>query len=204
MMDSFVTGRQGSLLCKGKRVISQEDKKRRVDQVFIGQQNDLPDAGNYLVIVQGIYATSEPMAQGQPIVRAGCCGSALVQLAKNPRPQNGKSTSSKPSASSSQSTTDMKGGPGTGDSSTPMNSPPGSAASSSIRGEKVEFTFVNVGKIGGFMHWSDLREKTTNPSAPRLFCYADVADPLIDAGWEWPRLQENGSVPILRILLWTE
>jgi hypothetical protein len=180
IMDSFTTGRQGAMSCRGKRTIREEDKKRRVDQVLKGKQKDLPGPGDSLVIVQGIFATSEPTAYGEPIIRAGCCGSALVRLES----EDGKSTPSKQGSSSKQSTPNTKGIPRIEASSTPNKSPPGIAASSELHSKEVQSAYVHNGKIGGFMHWSDLQEKTNYTNIPRLFCYAEVADPLIEAGWE--------------------
>lgn len=155
MIDSFVTGRQGELLCKGKRVIKQEDKQRRVDPILRGKQEDLPEAGVFVVIVQGVFATTEPIIYGSPKIRAGVCGSALVRL------------------------TTSKEGEGAGiDESSPI-----SGRSSELHAQTVECTFENTGEIGGFMRWSDLQDKTSDSPTPRLYCYAEVTDPLVDAGW---------------------
>ena len=101
IMDNFTTGRQGNMSCRGKCVISQEDKKKRVDSTVTGKQKDLPDTGIFLVLVQGIFATSDPIAYGEPIFRARCCGSALVRLKSQ---RAGKSTTRKQGTSSKQST----------------------------------------------------------------------------------------------------
>lgn len=60
MIDRFTTGRQGQLLCKGKRIIRPQDKERRVDQVLRDKQKDLPETGRYLVLVQGILLPVNP------------------------------------------------------------------------------------------------------------------------------------------------
>ena len=161
MIDSFTTGRQGQLLCKGKRIIKPEDKERRVDQVLRGKQKDLLEVGRYLVLVQGIFATSEPMIYGEPITRAGDCGSAVVRLrADEESRDDGKSSLV-------------------------------SAASTKLHAQRVERMFVNNDEIGGFMHWSDLQEKTTRINIPRLYCYAEVTDPLTEAGWRVAKTAEK-------------
>jgi hypothetical protein len=103
MMDSFTTGRQGGMLCKGKRVISQEEREKRVDWVIVGKQKDLPGAGTYMAIVQGIFATSEP------IIRARCCGSPVVRLVETTRLLDG--ISGEPSTPSTKGTPDIRGSP---------------------------------------------------------------------------------------------
>ena len=181
VIDSFSTGRQGGLVCRGKRIVSQEDKEKRVDLVLIGNQKDLPNVGTYMVIVQGIYATSEPMAIGEPIIRAGCCGSAIVKLAT---PWKKKSTPRK-GTSSKRGTPNKKDTSGIGESSTSNKN------FSMLNSETVEMGLVHNGEIGGFMHWSDLQEKTTFANIPRLLCYTEVADPLIDAGWTVAKTTEK-------------
>lgn len=173
MMDSFTTGRQGGMLCKGKRVITCEDKEKRVDRFLLGKPEDLPDVGKYLVLTQGIFATSEPVANGEPIIRAGCCGSAVVQLEKTTRQRKAKK---------SKSADKTKHEAGTGSPSKKDGS--SSVAASELDAKASEQGFVNSGKIGGFMHWSDLQGKNQGDNIPRLLCYAEVTDPLIDAGWE--------------------
>jgi hypothetical protein len=121
----------------------------------MGKQKNLPGTGTYMDIVQGVFATSDPIANGEPIIRAGYCGSAVVQLVR----QDKKSTPSKQGTSSKQSTPNAKGTPGIEDSSTSNKSSPGIVASSELRGEKVQQGYVHYGKIGGFMHWSDLQAK---------------------------------------------
>jgi hypothetical protein len=166
MMDSFVTGRQVGLMFRGVRTVTQEDKERRTDPDLKGMQKDLPAKGRYLDLDQGIFATSDPEAYGMPIVREGCCGSALVQLIESKRPQDMKST---------QKTPKTKGTSVEGDSSTPTRS-------SGLRAKKEELSIENNGKIGGFMHLCDLQEKSTFGS--RLYCYVEITEPLIEAGWE--------------------
>ncbi|KAK2802824.1 hypothetical protein FQN50_007230 [Emmonsiellopsis sp. PD_5] len=41
---------------------------------------------------------------------------------------------------------------------------------------------LDKGEICGIMHWADLEQKYGRDS--KLFCFADVLDPLIDDGWE--------------------
>ncbi|OBT77299.1 hypothetical protein VF21_03449 [Pseudogymnoascus sp. 05NY08] len=57
VIDDDAMGSHTAMLCKGKTVISQPDQ-----------------------VVMGIFATSDPVAYGEPSIRAGCCGSALVRL----------------------------------------------------------------------------------------------------------------------------
>jgi hypothetical protein len=74
------------------------------------------------------------MANGEPIIRAGCCGSALVHLVEKTEPQDGENTPSKQGISSKESTSNTKGTLGIGDV-TLKDSTPGSAASSGLRGQ---------------------------------------------------------------------
>lgn len=55
VIDSFTTGYQAGMLCKGKRVISLKDKAKRTDDTLKGNQKDLPGAGTYMVLVQGVF-----------------------------------------------------------------------------------------------------------------------------------------------------
>lgn len=71
VVDSFTTGYQAGMLCKGKRFISPKDKAKRTYDTLKGKQKDLPKAGTYMVIVQGVFATSAPITNGMPIIRAG-------------------------------------------------------------------------------------------------------------------------------------
>lgn len=110
MIDNDATGCQGAMLCKGKTVISQTEE-----------------------IVLGIFATSDCVAYGDPDIRARCCGSALVRLAKS---------------------TEAEGG------------------------------FEKSGEIGGFIVGSELGEESGSDIIPRLLCYAEVNDGVIEAGGE--------------------
>jgi hypothetical protein len=65
VIDNKAAGCQGALLCKGKTVIA--DGK----------------------VVLGIFATSDAMEYGDPGIRAGCCGSALVRLEKDEDDEGG-------------------------------------------------------------------------------------------------------------------
>ncbi|KFX88526.1 hypothetical protein O988_08993 [Pseudogymnoascus sp. VKM F-3808] len=58
-------GCQGAMLCKGKTVIAEGE------------------------VVLGIFATSDAMGYGDPGIRAGCCGSALVRLEKGEEDEGG-------------------------------------------------------------------------------------------------------------------
>lgn len=167
-IDSFTTGRQGNLLYKGKRVIIKEDKTRNTDRTIVELQADLPDEGKYMVIAQGIYATSEPMPNGEPFIRAGCCVSALIRLSKVSNIKDG-----------SVGTSTRGEVPAVMDQSTAPSPAIGKAAG--IRGSRVEQRFAHAGELSGFMHWSDIREKHT--ITPSLFCYAEITDHLIEAGW---------------------
>ncbi|OBT90583.1 hypothetical protein VE02_01060 [Pseudogymnoascus sp. 03VT05] len=54
------------MLCKGETVISQPNQ-----------------------VVMGIFATSDPVAYGEPGIRAGCCGSALVRMDRSTEAEGG-------------------------------------------------------------------------------------------------------------------
>lgn len=66
MIDDDAMGSHTAMLCKGKTVISQTDQ-----------------------VVMGIFATSDPVAYGEPGIRAGCCGSALVRMDRSTGAEGG-------------------------------------------------------------------------------------------------------------------
>lgn len=109
VIDNDGTGCHGAMLCKGKTVISQHDS----DQVVLG-----------------IFATSDSIAYGDPSIRAGCCGSALVRLEKS---------------------MEAKGG------------------------------FEKSGEVGGVIVASEFEGGSIPENTPRLLCFAEVNDALIEA-----------------------
>jgi len=176
MIDSFSTGRQSSFQCQGKRVIKEEDKKKRQDPQLKRDPKNLPNVGTYNVLVQGAFATGDALVHGMPIVRDGCCGSALVRLVK---PE-----SKKKDTSSAQVTPSKQ--------AAPSHNAPDAEGSMSIRNpssprplkaSKKEMGFQHTGEVGGFMHWSDIQSRTHLGLIPKLLCYAEVMDPLIADGW---------------------
>ncbi|KFZ15360.1 hypothetical protein V502_05666 [Pseudogymnoascus sp. VKM F-4520 (FW-2644)] len=112
VIDNEGTGCHGAMLCKGKTVISQN--------------------GNDEVVL-GVFATSDSAAYGDPSIRAGCCGSALVRLEKSREAEGG---------------------------------------------------FEKSGKIGGVIVASELEGGSIRDNTPRLLCFAEVNDALIEAGGE--------------------
>lgn len=101
------------------------------------------------------------MTYGLPVIRAGVCGSALVRLAESEGSRDDGKNSQAP------------------------------AAETGLITRTVENSFTNSGEIGGFMNWSDLQEKITHSAVPRLLCYADVTDPLINSGWKVSKVAEK-------------
>ncbi|KAL9020027.1 MAG: hypothetical protein Q9185_002715 [Variospora sp. 1 TL-2023] len=80
LIDSYVTGRQ-TLKCLGIRI--RKDSSREKDFIVgKGQEHLLPPSGKYINLIQGIYATSEPVIKSPPKIREGVCGSALVRSRK--------------------------------------------------------------------------------------------------------------------------
>ncbi|RFU28041.1 hypothetical protein B7463_g8286, partial [Scytalidium lignicola] len=175
MIDSFTTGRQQGLSCRGVRAITAQDKQRRVDKVLKEHQKDLPDPGIYMVLAQGIWATSDPIVNSQPIIREGSCGAAIVRLAidtegmgatspRKKRKSEGKVTPTK------RNTDRMNVTNAENDLSNVLSA----SGSDKEMGNKIELTCLNTGEVAGFMHWCDLQEKGTYHSRPQLFCYAEV------------------------------
>ncbi|OBT47138.1 hypothetical protein VE00_03120 [Pseudogymnoascus sp. WSF 3629] len=111
MVDDDAMGSHTAMLCKGKTVVSQTDQ-----------------------VIMGIFATSDPVAYGEPGIRAGCCGSALVRLERSIEAEGG--------------------------------------------------LVENSGKIGGFIVGSEFGEGGGDDDFPRVLCYAEVNDGLIEAGRE--------------------
>jgi hypothetical protein len=184
MIDSFSTGRQSSFQCQGKRVIKEEDKKKRQDPQLKGDHKNLLNAGTYNVLVQGAFATGDALVHGMPIVRDGCCGSAVVRLVK---PQSKKKDTSNAQVTPSKQATPSHSTPGAGDSTSIRNpSPPGP-----LKASKREIGFQHTGEVGGFMHLSDLQSRTHLGLIPKLLCYAEVMDPLITDGWSVATIAEK-------------
>ncbi|KFY37724.1 hypothetical protein V495_07007 [Pseudogymnoascus sp. VKM F-4514 (FW-929)] len=65
VIDNAAVGCQGAMLCKGKTVVAEGE------------------------VVMGIFATSDAMGYGDPGIRAGCTGSALVKLEKGGEDEGG-------------------------------------------------------------------------------------------------------------------
>lgn len=112
VIDNDGTGCHGAMLCKGKTVISQNDN----DQVVLG-----------------IFATSDSTAYGDPSIRAGCCGSALVRLEKSREAEGG---------------------------------------------------FEKSGEVGGVIVASEFEGEGISDNIPRLLCFAEVNDALMEDGEE--------------------
>jgi hypothetical protein len=74
VIDSFVTGRQ-RLRLQGIRLRGNGGLPE-----LKGKPEDLPTPRNYLVFLQGIYATGAPEIHTLPRIRDGVCGSALVRI----------------------------------------------------------------------------------------------------------------------------
>jgi hypothetical protein len=74
LIDSFVTGRQ-MLRSAGARVVT----AKGCASFLKGKAEDLPGEGQYMQLRQGIWATNAPEISGQPKIRAGVCGSAIVR-----------------------------------------------------------------------------------------------------------------------------
>lgn len=80
LIDSFVTGQQ-KLRFEGIRVRlppSSRGKDFQLPPKTDPSKIPLPPPGTYVSVHQ-VYATSEPMIKGQPKIREGVCGSALVR-----------------------------------------------------------------------------------------------------------------------------
>ena len=80
VIDPFVTGVQ-TVSSVGVRV--RTNKARETDSLLPKDTDlkivDLPPAGKYNVIRQGVYATSKPKLRSQLMIREGVCGSALIR-----------------------------------------------------------------------------------------------------------------------------
>jgi hypothetical protein len=184
MIDRFSTGRQSTFQCQGKRVIKEEHKKKRQDPQPKGDPKNLPDVGTYNVLVQGAFATGDALVHGMPIVRDGCCGSAVVRLVKPPSKENDTSSAQ---VTPSKQATPSHSTPGAGGSTSVRNpSPPGL-----LKASKKEMGFQHAGEVGGFMHWSDLQNRTYLGLIPKLLCFAEVVDPLIADGWSVATIAEK-------------
>jgi hypothetical protein len=83
IVDSFVTGTQ-KLICLGCIVQKADRRERDIVQKRdgMGQHAPLPGDGSFMMLSQGIYATSAPENHSSPKIRAGVCGAALVRCRK--------------------------------------------------------------------------------------------------------------------------
>jgi hypothetical protein len=124
------------------------------------------------------------LVHGMPIVRDGCCGSAVVRLAK---PQSKEKDTSSAQVTPSKQAIPSHSTPDAGGSTSIRNpSPPGP-----LKASKNEMGFQHTGEVGGFMHWSDLQSRTHLGLIPKLLCYADVMDSLIADGWSVATIAEK-------------
>lgn len=155
-------------------MLTEEDKQRRVDPELKGKQSELPEPGRYVKTIQGIYSTNEPIVYGEPIIRDGCCGAALVRVAASAGKDAEGATSRQHSSRSQTSHKDHLSIPGKGLTPHPV---------AKITAPKVEQELLHNGEIGGFMHWANLQEKTADEHPARLYCYAETADLLVENGW---------------------
>ncbi|TAQ83186.1 hypothetical protein B7494_g8492 [Chlorociboria aeruginascens] len=163
-IDSFVTGRQANLLCKGIRVVMKTDRSRTYDLPVLATKRAAPHEAGTPVYVQGIYATGDPLPYGDAVIRDGSCGAAIVRLLPD---EKGKKTS------------------------TAGKDLPTAAGSSRPGTQAGGWDFENTGEVAGFMYWADFPGKPGN--TPRFLCYAEVMDPLIDDGWEVSGVPEKRS-----------
>lgn len=108
-IDSFVTGRQ-QLASRGVRVIRVDQRNTGILQPTGASSKDIPTAGTYITLVQGIFATSTPEITGEPKIRAGVCGAAVVRARALEReiPQKTPSTSTGASGMSETTTPVLK------------------------------------------------------------------------------------------------
>ncbi|KFY72665.1 hypothetical protein V499_07206 [Pseudogymnoascus sp. VKM F-103] len=113
IIDDDAMGSHTAMLCKGKTVISQPDQDK---------------------VVMEIFATSDPAAYGDPTIRAGCCGPALVRMDRSIEAEGG--------------------------------------------------LLENSGKIGGFIVGSEFGGSGGAGDFPRVLCFAEVNDGVIEAGRE--------------------
>ena len=79
VIDGYVTGRQ-LLKCLGARVRTKDPNAREKDfRIPNESKHKLPPPGQYVALVQGIYATSAPVIKSGPMIREGVCGSAIIR-----------------------------------------------------------------------------------------------------------------------------
>ncbi|OBT94543.2 hypothetical protein VE01_07959 [Pseudogymnoascus verrucosus] len=113
MVDDDAMGYHTAMLCKGITVISQPDQDK---------------------VAMEIFAMSDPVAYGEPSIRAGCCGSALVRMDRS---------------------TEAEGG-----------------------------LLEKGGEIGLFIVGSKFGEGKGADDFPRVLCFAEANDRVIEAGLE--------------------
>lgn len=157
-IDSFVTGPQ-RLASNGTRVLK---ANMRAKELF-GDPSALLGPRKYVELVQGIYSTSAPEINGEPKIREGVCGAAVIRgRLRRPAPRNetlvGQGSSPTPSGRGLEK-------PSPADSATPL---------------RRRFTDEGTGEVAGFMHWSDIQSVY---NGGELLCFADVVDGLIEDGW---------------------
>lgn len=152
-VDTFVTGPQ-NLASAGRRVYQGTPRD------LVGESESLPVPGIYIRLEQGIFATSVPEINSEPIIREGVCGAAILRGTHQRRKNSPK-----------------KGTPVTKSSATSSLS--GSTLATPVlqQAPREETT----GEVAGFMHWPDLQSRY---NGDRLFCFADAVDNLIKDGWE--------------------
>ncbi|KAL8853276.1 MAG: hypothetical protein Q9221_001887 [Calogaya cf. arnoldii] len=87
VIDGYITGAQ-RLKCFGVRSRNESHGREKEFQIPAGKEHMLPSDGKYVSLVQGIYATTAPIMESGPMIRARVCGSAIVQSRKAARGGN--------------------------------------------------------------------------------------------------------------------
>lgn len=156
-IDSFVTGRQ-QLASLGVRALRAGQRGNGIFKAAGASSKDLPTAVSSITPKQGIYTTSTPEITGEPKIRAGICGAAVVRTPRKEIPRKAPSTSTGASGTSKTTSTPT--------SATPVLKP--------LPQEDT------TGEVAGFIHWSDLQSLYSG----RLLYFADAVNELIEDRWE--------------------